>query len=173
MQNPLRSRVIATGEEVFRVPPHWHRYQTEEHVILKGRVKLTQGGVTRVLTPADGPVLTVPGVVHGFEGFLGEEMIMDEISTPAPDAEEQKILFFRNLFAPGVMPTTPGGRPSVLRVLQIFYFGDTYPALPLGRSFDQLVVLVVGGWIAPLFGYKLSDDRLRMDPKRFPNKKTD
>ncbi|KAJ7043137.1 hypothetical protein C8F04DRAFT_1073785 [Mycena alexandri] len=178
LQNPLRTHAEATGEEAFVIPPHWHLYQDEEHVVLKGRIKLTQDGVTRIITPADGAVITRAGVVHSFEGFVGEELSLDEIARPSrlstaeaarPSSEtnEQKILFFRNLCAPGVMQ-------SFLGTMQVFYYGDAYPAFPFKiRSLERLFVVVVGGWIAPLFGHKLGDNRLRMDLSRFPPSKKD
>jgi len=90
---------------------------------------------------------------------------MEEITLQAVEVTEQKIIFFRNLFYPGVMQ-------SFVSVMQVFYHGDTYPELPTKiRSLEWLLTVVVGGWIAPLLGYKLPDKRLRMDPKRFPPKK--
>ncbi|KAJ7771646.1 hypothetical protein B0H16DRAFT_1514214 [Mycena metata] len=180
LQSPLRTHVEGTGEEVFIVPAHWHLYQDEEHTVLKGRLKLTQDGVTRVITPADGPILTRAGVVHSFESFLGEELSLDEIAMPSratlkaeaatghsAQTNEQKIIFFRNLCAPGVMQSLP-------HTMQVFYYGDAYPAFPFKiRSLEWLFVVVVGGWIAPLLGYKLGDSRLRMDPSRFPPSKKD
>ncbi|KAJ7043138.1 hypothetical protein C8F04DRAFT_1389986 [Mycena alexandri] len=123
LQNPLRTHIESTGEEPFSVPPHWHRHQDEVHVVLKGRMKVTQDGVTRIITPADGRVLTRAGVVHSLEGFLGEEVSVDETALPSEETTEQKILFFRNLFAPGVLQSLPG-------TMQVFYYGDSYPALP-------------------------------------------
>ncbi|KAJ7043136.1 hypothetical protein C8F04DRAFT_1389984 [Mycena alexandri] len=170
----------ATGEERVHVLAHWHRYQDEEHIVLKGRIKLTQDGVTRDITPADGGVITSAGVVHSFEGFLGEELSMDEIARPSREGlsmeeiaersietNEQKILFFRNLCAPGVVE-------SLLASMQVFYYGDAYPALPFkNRWFEWLLVVIVGGWIAPWFGYQLPAKGLQMDPKRFPPSKRD
>ncbi|KAJ7463293.1 hypothetical protein FB451DRAFT_1562299 [Mycena latifolia] len=163
---PLRTRIHTTGEEAFEVPRHWHLWHTEHHVVLKGRLLITQDDVTRVLTPEDGVCITPAGVVHSIKCFLGEEGIFEEIAIPE-EANPQKILFFRCLFAPGVFQ-------SPLRVMQVFYYGDGYPELPLGiRRLEWLFVVVVGGWIAPLLGYKVPDKRLRMDPGRFPPSKKD
>ncbi|KAJ7494319.1 hypothetical protein B0H11DRAFT_2190631 [Mycena galericulata] len=166
-QNPLRTRVTtAPGADVFLAPPHWHLHHTEHHVILKGRVKLTQDGVTRVLTPEDGVAITPAGVVHSLESFKGEELIIEETTTPSVETTAQKIILFRNMFAPGVLQ-------SFLRTMQVFYYGDSYPETPFGRSLEWLLVVIVGGWIAPLLGYQLPDKRLRLDPKRFPPSKKD
>ncbi|KAJ7184310.1 hypothetical protein C8R46DRAFT_457296 [Mycena filopes] len=167
LQNPLRTHLEVTGEEVFFAPPHWHLYHGEEHTILKGRVKLTQDGVTKILTPADGTVYTPPGVVHSLESFPGEELSMDEVAKPDDETTEQKIIFFRNMFAPGLLQ-------SFFGTMLVFYRGDGYPEFPLGvRWIEWLFVVVVGGWIAPLLGYKLPDKRLRLDPNRFPRTKKD
>ncbi|KAJ7463290.1 hypothetical protein FB451DRAFT_1562296 [Mycena latifolia] len=153
LESPLRTRVHTTGAEPVDIPRHWHRWHTEHHVVLQGRIIVTQDDVTRVLTPDDGI-------------YPGEETIFEETAIP-DEANAQKILFFRNIFAPGVFQWA-------LRALQVFYYGDAYPELPLGiRRLEWLVVVVVGGWIAPLLGCQIPDKRLRMDPRRFPPSKKD
>ncbi|KAF7370059.1 Cupin-2 domain-containing protein [Mycena sanguinolenta] len=167
LQNPLRTRVHATGEEPFNVPPHWHLFHEEHHVILKGRIRITQDGVAHVVGPEDGEVVTPAGVVHSIESFAGEETIIEETTRPGVDTTAQKILFFRNMFAPGVLQ-------SFLSTMQVFYYGDAYPVLPLGiRWFEWLMVVVMGGWVAGLLGYQIPDKRLRLDQRRFPPKKKD
>ncbi|KAJ7486719.1 hypothetical protein FB451DRAFT_1082209 [Mycena latifolia] len=166
LENPPRVRLHVTGEERFEAPRHWHRWHTEHHVVLKGRILITQDGKTRVLTPEDGACITPPGVVHSLQSFAGEEAILEETAMPA-EANPQKALCFRNMFAPGVSE-------SGLRMMQVFYYGDGYPELPFKmRWLEVLLVVVMGGWIAPLLGYELPDKRLRMDPKRFPPSKKD
>ncbi|KAJ7152075.1 hypothetical protein C8R46DRAFT_913401 [Mycena filopes] len=170
LQNPLRTHIEHCGVGApISVPAHWHSYQAEAHIVLKGRIKVTRDAVTQVMTPADGVVVTGKGVVHGFEGFAGEEFVLEEVAQPGDETNEQKILFFRNLCAPGVMQ-------SLVRTIQVFYHGDGYPAFPFpfnSRRLEWLFVVVVGGWVAPLLGYKLGDERLRMDPERFPASKKD
>ncbi|KAJ7771644.1 hypothetical protein B0H16DRAFT_1714868 [Mycena metata] len=167
LQNPLRTHLEVTGEEVFIAPPHWHLYHEEELTVVKGRVKLTQDGITRILTPADGAVSVPPGVVHNLESFPGEELSLDEIAKPSGETTEQKIIFFRNMFAPGVLQ-------NLFSTMQVFYFGDGYPVFPLGvRRIEWAFVVVVGGWLAPLLGYQLPDKRLRLDLNRFPPSKKD
>jgi mannose-6-phosphate isomerase-like protein (cupin superfamily) len=85
LQNPLRTRVHATGEEPFLAPPHWHLWHEEHHVILKGRIRLTQNGVTHVLGPEDGEAVTPARVVHSLESFPGEEVIIEETTRPSVD----------------------------------------------------------------------------------------
>ncbi|KAJ6567363.1 hypothetical protein DFH09DRAFT_1156751 [Mycena vulgaris] len=165
LQDPLRVHVHATGEEAIEVPPHWHAAHDEQHVVLKGRIQITQDGVSRVIGPEDGVCVTRRGVVHSIQGFPGEETIVEE-STLSVETF-QKIIFFRNMFAPGALQ-------SFLGVMQIFYYGDGYPEFPIGvRWLEWLVVVVAGGWLAPLFGFQLPDKRLRLDPKRFPPNKKD
>ncbi|KAJ7855575.1 hypothetical protein B0H13DRAFT_1641833 [Mycena leptocephala] len=164
LQNPLRVHLHITGEEPFIVPRHWHLCQTEQHVVLKGRVQIAQDSVTRILRPEDGVCTTPAGVVHSIQTFPGEETIIEETTLPST---EQKVIFFRNLFAPGVAQ-------SFLAVMQLFYYGDGYPELPFrSRWLEWLMVVVVGGWISPFFGYQIPDKRLHLDPKRFPPSKKD
>ncbi|KAJ7264641.1 hypothetical protein C8J57DRAFT_1069753 [Mycena rebaudengoi] len=163
LQDPLRLHVHVTGdEEPLEVPPHWHAAHDEQHVVLKGRVQITQDGVSRVIGPEDGVCVTRRGVVHSLKSFPGEEIIIEE-STPSV---ETKVIFFRSMYAPGMLQ-------SFLGIMQLFYHGDGYPEFPTGvRWLEWLVVVVAGGWLAPLFGFQLPDKRLRLDPKRFPpNKK--
>ncbi|KAK7036195.1 putative cupintype [Favolaschia claudopus] len=161
----LRSRVHCTPtSKKLYVPPHWHAAHDEEHVVIKGRLIVMQDGVKRIFTPEDGPCVTKRGVVHSLEAFEGEELIFEEMSY---EMTEQKTYFFRNLAVPGIMS-------SPLRILQIFYYGDTYPKLPTGLRWLEVPLIVgFGGWLASLLGYKLPDDRLRLDPKRFPRDKKD
>ncbi|KAJ6516473.1 hypothetical protein C8R45DRAFT_890136 [Mycena sanguinolenta] len=162
LQNPLRTRIHTTGPK-FEAPPHWHAAHDEVHVVLKGRLIITQDGVRRVVSPEDGPCLTRRGVVHSLETFPGEETIIEETAT-APEATEQKTIFFRNMSVPGVMQSFP-------HLMQVFYYGDMYPKLPTGlRWLERPLIVAVGGWIAPMFGYRLPDKRLRLDPRRFPPK---
>jgi hypothetical protein len=48
---------------------------------------------------------------------------------------EQKIFFFRNMGAPGMLR-------SPLGIMQVLYYGDTYPKFPTGlRWLERLVSL--------------------------------
>ncbi|KAJ7812778.1 hypothetical protein B0H14DRAFT_2605499 [Mycena olivaceomarginata] len=68
LRNPLQTRVIVTGVgKRFYVPPHWHAVHDEIHVVLKGRVVVTQDGVRHVVGPEDGACLTRRGVIHSLE----------------------------------------------------------------------------------------------------------
>ncbi|KAJ6491946.1 hypothetical protein C8R45DRAFT_189754 [Mycena sanguinolenta] len=167
LQNPLRTQVQVTGKgDKLYVPPHWHAAHDEIHVVLKGRLIIMQDGVRKVIIPEDGPCLTRRGIVHSIESFPGEELILEETATQ-PEDTAQKVLFFRNMGVPGMMS-------SPLGVMQVFYYGDTYPKLPTGfRWLERGLIIVVGGWMATIFGYKLPDKRLRLDPSRFPQGKKD
>ncbi|KAJ7894393.1 hypothetical protein B0H14DRAFT_2559176 [Mycena olivaceomarginata] len=93
---------MGVGEKVY-VPPHWLAVHDEIHVVLKGRVIVTQDGVRHVSAPKTPRVL----------------FIMEETAT-APEDAEQKIYFFRNLGAPGTLR-------SPLDIMQVFYFGIHTP----------------------------------------------
>ncbi|KAF7354039.1 putative cupintype [Mycena venus] len=171
LQNPLRTRVIITGQgKKFYVPPHWHAAHDENHVVIKGRVIVTQDGVRRVVGPEDGVCLTRRGVVHSLESFPGEELILEETASEPEDGSLldssrsfriSYLMFSRMLSSP-------------LGVMQVFYYGDSYPKLPTEfRWLKRGLIVVVGGWIAPFFGYQLPDKRLRLDPSRFPRDKKD
>ncbi|KAJ6480377.1 hypothetical protein C8R45DRAFT_1005286 [Mycena sanguinolenta] len=165
LQNPLRAHLETTGETPFSVPAHWHTMHDEQHTVLKGKMIVYQDGVRKVVTPESGPIHTKRGVIHSIEIPAGEETIMEEMTFGSDDAKEQKIIFFRSLFSPGISD-------SFLSVMQIFYHGDIYPQFPLGmRWLERLMVIVAGGWVAPMLGYNLPDKRLMMDPRRFPSKK--
>ncbi|KAJ7257247.1 hypothetical protein B0H12DRAFT_1111640 [Mycena haematopus] len=167
LQNPLRARLETTGEVPFVVPTHWHTMHDEQHTILKGKMIVFHDGVRKVITPESGPIRTRRGVIHGLEIPAGEETIMEEMTFESDDAKDQKIYFFRNLFYPGILD-------SFFNVMQIFYHGDTYPEFPTRmRWLERLAVIVFGGWVAPMLGYKMPDKRLMMDPRRFPRDKKD
>ncbi|KAF7335412.1 Cupin-2 domain-containing protein [Mycena venus] len=144
LQNPLRTRLHTTGERPFVVPPHWHTMHDEHHIVLKGTLFVTQDGVRKVVRPEDGPLLTRRGVVHSLEILAGEEAIIEETTLQSDEVTEQKTIFFRSLFFPGVMQ-------SFLSVMQVFYHGDGYPELPTGiRWLEWLMVVFLGGWVAPV-----------------------
>ncbi|KAJ7339263.1 hypothetical protein DFH08DRAFT_1014182 [Mycena albidolilacea] len=146
LQNPLQTHILVTGVgEKLYVPPHWHAAHDEIYVVIKGRAIVTQDGVRQIVGPEDGSCLTRRGVIHSLEGFPGEELILEETTT-APEDTEQKIYFFRNLSAPGILR-------SPLGIMQ--------------------VIVALGGWVAPFCGYQLPDKRLRLDPSRFPRDKKD
>jgi mannose-6-phosphate isomerase-like protein (cupin superfamily) len=83
LYDPLRAHVRCDGTEVLRVPRHWHAAHDELHVVLKGRITITQDGVRKVIGPDDGPCLTQRGVIHSLESFPGEEVILEETTTEA------------------------------------------------------------------------------------------
>ncbi|KAJ7504893.1 hypothetical protein B0H11DRAFT_1979783, partial [Mycena galericulata] len=83
LQNPLRSHLDITGEEPFIVPRHWHRSYDEHHTVLKGRVRITQGGINKVVRPEDGTLVTPAGVVHSISTYPGEEAVFEETTMPA------------------------------------------------------------------------------------------
>ncbi|KAF8209636.1 hypothetical protein K438DRAFT_1929954 [Mycena galopus ATCC 62051] len=163
LQNPLRTHIEITGKgEKFYVAPHWHATHDENHVVLLGRVILTQDGVRRIIGPEDGVCFTPHGVVHSLEAFPGEELILEETSGKIEDTE-QKTYFFRSICVPGI-------QKSPFRALQVLYHADTYPKFPAGlrwleQSFVQFVT-IIGGWMAPMLGYTVPDKRLNMSREK-------
>ncbi|KAJ7731293.1 hypothetical protein DFH07DRAFT_968792 [Mycena maculata] len=149
------TRMHATGAgEPFHAYPHWHLAQDEAHVIIKGKVQLIQNGVVRIVSLKDGTVITRQGVVHSIKSFPGEEAIVEETTMPI-GTMEQKVLFFRNMLAPGM-------HQSFVGLMQVFYYRDAYPALPTRiRWLEWLLVVVVGEWVAQLLGYRIPDKHLR------------
>lgn len=94
LQNPLRARVHATGdEEPFEASPHWHAVHDEQHVVLKGRVQITQNGVARIIGPEDGVCVTPRGVVHSIKSFPGEETIIEETTLPSVETVGSALSF--------------------------------------------------------------------------------
>jgi len=162
LENPKRVHIHSVGTVPFNVPSHWHAAHDELHTVIQGRIEITQNGVSRIVGPEDGVVLTQRGVVHSLRTFEGEEVILVETALPNETTTEQKQLFFRNMFALGVVP-------SFLALMQVFYYGDAYPAFPRGfRWLESSFVVLLGGYLAPLFGHQLPDKRLKLDEKRFP-----
>ncbi|KZP34374.1 hypothetical protein FIBSPDRAFT_923902 [Athelia psychrophila] len=126
LENPKRIRVHALGTgEAFQAPLHWHAAHDERHTVIKGRFEITQDGISRIVGPEDGVVTTPRGVVHSLRSFEGEEAIIEESALPSETTTEQKQIFFRNMFTPGILP-------SFLAIMQVFYYGDSYPAFPRG-----------------------------------------
>lgn len=98
LQNPLRTHIHLTGEAAWHVPAHWHAVHDERHIVLKGRIIVTQDGVKKVIRPEDGPSITLRGVVHSIEVPAGEEVILEEttlqsveVVRPIPDNCEKSI----------------------------------------------------------------------------------
>ncbi|KAJ7339264.1 hypothetical protein DFH08DRAFT_812655 [Mycena albidolilacea] len=113
---------------------------------------------TRVIVTGAGKKFYVPPRWHA---------VHDEIHWHVIFKTEQKIYFFRNLGVPGILR-------SPLGIMQVFYHGDSYPKFPTGlRWLERPVIVALGGYIAPFFGYRLPDKRLRMDPSRFPRDNKD
>ncbi|KAJ6588207.1 hypothetical protein B0H19DRAFT_923997, partial [Mycena capillaripes] len=127
---PLQICIHLTGKAAWHVPAHWHAMHDEHHVVLKGKVIVTQDGLKKVVGPENGPSLTWRGVVHSIEVPAGEEVIFEETTL---QSTEQTTFFFRNLFAHNTYE-------SFLGVMQVFYYGDGYPKLlPTGRWFERLM----------------------------------
>ncbi|KAJ7339254.1 hypothetical protein DFH08DRAFT_812643 [Mycena albidolilacea] len=131
LQNPLRTRE-------FYVPPHWHAVHDEIHVILKGRVIVSRNGVRHVVGPEDGACLTWRGVIHSLESCSLWRRLRRRLRMWVPHTKlvtrsgiyfaiqtEQKIYFFCNLGVPGILRTP-------LDIIQVFYYGYSYPNFPLG-----------------------------------------
>ncbi|KAI1360497.1 hypothetical protein F5Y08DRAFT_348719 [Xylaria arbuscula] len=135
------TKCTCTGEEPLNVPPHWHKEHAEQMTLLEGRVKITLNGKTRIVKAGDPPVLVERRVVHSFQSFKGERVVVEE--RPIPGGK-YKFMFFNDMLSKG---TSQGFWYN----MRVFYDGDGYIALPLYfRFFDELFIKVFGG-IAHLF----------------------
>jgi len=135
-------------EEEFSVPAHWHEKHDEIFRILEGRIEARIGtNEKKFYVPGDGEIRIPKGVEHSLRVVKGEECIVEEGTLPM---DQEKELFFRNAFA--------GGRVcgSFFGMMQIMYHGDGRPVLPLHiKWLENLLVTVVGFYLAPLLGYTL------------------
>ncbi|KAF8958095.1 hypothetical protein BDZ97DRAFT_70178 [Flammula alnicola] len=148
-----RVHISAMDHNVFYVPPHWHPAHDELFHVIQGRLEVLIGTEKRVCTPSDGEIRIPKGVIHSLQAFIGEECIFEERTEPMDDEKE---LFFRNSFADGRPPT------NVFKTMQIMYYGDMRPVLP-GHILwlENLIVTVIGRYLAPLVGYKLKYESLK------------
>ncbi|KAK0385312.1 hypothetical protein NLU13_7788 [Sarocladium strictum] len=135
------AQVVSTGEEAFKVPPHWHKHHAEYMTVLEGRAKISCKGETVELKAGD-PAFFIPRrAVHSIEGFEGERLVVQE--RPDPPGM-YKAMFFNDLLSDGEF----GGFWKTMRA---FWDGDAYPAFPLYfRAIDEAFLFVFGG-IAKLF----------------------
>ncbi|PPQ92523.1 hypothetical protein CVT25_010356 [Psilocybe cyanescens] len=135
-----------TDAETLYVTPHWHDKYDELFRVTKGRLQVRIGNNTRIYVPEDGEILIPRGTVHGMRGFQGEETIFEERTEPM---SVEKELFFRNLLDGGKEPT------SLLQVMVVAYKGDMRLAFPGHiKWLERAFVTILGGYIAPLLGYK-------------------
>ncbi|KAI0433450.1 hypothetical protein F5Y09DRAFT_73939 [Xylaria sp. FL1042] len=135
------SEATFTGEELFKVPPHWHKKHDEYIRVMEGRAKITLDGKEIIVKAGDPPVLIARRVVHSIETFEGERAVIQE--RPSPGGI-YKAMFFNDMFC-------KGPSPGFWYLMRAFYDGDGYIALPLYfRFFDVLFITVFGG-IAHLF----------------------
>lgn len=154
---PYLTRVHVSAEvhnqETLLAPPHWHETHDEFFRIVKGRLEVMIGSNTRIYVPEDGEICIPKGVVHSLRGFIGEETIFEERTEPMDEGKE---LFFRNLLGSGKQPT------NLFMVMQVFYHGDARPSFPGNFHWlENMFVTIVGGYIAPMLGYKLKYEILK------------
>ncbi|KAI0102842.1 hypothetical protein GGR51DRAFT_526389 [Nemania sp. FL0031] len=130
-----------TGEEIFDVPPHWHKRHAEQFTVIEGRIKITLNGEARIVNAGDPPLLIARRVVHSIQSFKGEKAIAQERVIPGG---KYKFLFFNDFM-------NEEASPGFWRTMRVFYDGDGYIPLPLYfQFFDELFMKVFGG-IAHLF----------------------
>ncbi|KAF4613153.1 hypothetical protein D9613_011160 [Agrocybe pediades] len=139
--------IPASEGETLYVFPHWHDEHDELFRVVKGRLEVLIGTVTKQYVPEDGEIRIPKGVVHSMRTFHDEETIFEERTEPM---DEQKELFFRNLLVDGQMPKDP------LQAMIAMHNGDTRPAVP-GHILwlERAITTVFGGYVAPFFGYKI------------------
>ncbi|KAF8958096.1 hypothetical protein BDZ97DRAFT_1668891 [Flammula alnicola] len=148
-----RVHISVISQDEFYVPPHWHPTHDELFHVIQGRLEVLIGTEKRVYTPSDGEIRIPKGVIHSLRGFRGEECIFEERTEPMDDEKE---LFFRNFLADGGLPT------NVFKAMQIMYYGDMRPVLPGHMLWlENLIVTVIGRYLAPLVGYKRKYESLK------------
>jgi mannose-6-phosphate isomerase-like protein (cupin superfamily) len=69
------------------LPPHLHPRQEEHWSVLEGTVRFQLGSEKRVIGPADGTIVVVPGVKHGLESTGAEAHLRCHV-VPALELEE-------------------------------------------------------------------------------------
>jgi len=146
-----RMHISANDKEIPAVPLHWHELHDELFRVLKGRLQVRIGNETRIYVPEDGEVRIPKLTLHSLKFFSGEECIFEERTEPM---DEEKEMFFRNLNH--MMEGKEGLEKSLFQAALIFYHGDLRPAFPWHSPWlEKTFVIIVGGYLAPLLGYKL------------------
>ncbi|GLB39815.1 hypothetical protein LshimejAT787_0703250 [Lyophyllum shimeji] len=139
--------------DVLYVPPHWHETHDEIIRVVEGRMEIMLGASVREYTPEDGDVRIPKGVVHSLRTSEGVKCTFYERTDPMDD---QKEIFFRNLLGKGAMST------NLFDAMLIFYHGDAVPAFPVHFArIEKFFVTLVGGYIAPLLGYRRKYESLK------------
>jgi mannose-6-phosphate isomerase-like protein (cupin superfamily) len=69
------------------LPPHLHPRQEEHWSVLEGTVRFQLGSEKRVIGPADGTIVVVPGMKHGLESTGAEARLRCHV-VPALELEE-------------------------------------------------------------------------------------
>ncbi|KIK51400.1 hypothetical protein GYMLUDRAFT_50556 [Collybiopsis luxurians FD-317 M1] len=143
-------------DEVFHGPIHWHESHDEIITVREGKLKVTLGSVIKTYTPETGDAFIPRGVPHALESFRGVPCVFTERTNPTNF--DTKEIFFRNAVA------LPGGfsGSSVFQVMQVFYYGDMFPVFPIhSKWLEKAFVIVLGGYIAPLLGYRVKYETLK------------
>ncbi|KAF9474850.1 hypothetical protein BDN70DRAFT_898652 [Pholiota conissans] len=148
------SRVhIRPGKEEFHVPPHCHEKHDELFHVVQGRLEVLIGTEIRNCEPKDGEICIPKGVIDSLRVYKGEETIFEEKMDPLDDGKE---IFFRNILEGGMM------NKGFFEVMQIMFYGDMRPVLPLHIKWvDATLVNVVGYYLASWLGYKLRVSSLK------------
>lgn len=139
--------------DALYVPPHWHETHDEIIRVVEGKMEIMLGTSVREYTSEDGDVVIPKGVVHSLRTFKGVACTFYERTDPMDDEKE---IFFRNLLEKGGMST------NVFDAMLIFYHGDAVPVLPGHLTWlEKFFVTLIGGYIAPLLGYKRKYESLK------------
>lgn len=119
--------------------PHWHEEYVEYFRVIKGRVLVKLGGVSRIVTPEDEVVRVDKFVLHEFmradidksddEKDPGE-VITEEWTDPA---DGSKHVFFRNVFSTIQDSERYWGRWTFLQALYVMATYDNYIEIVPGR----------------------------------------
>lgn len=93
---------------------------SEHMTVLEGRVEITVDGKKRILQAGDETVVIPPYVVHGFQGFPGERLVVREVADPPGAYKAEYVLFF-SYFLP-LLPSFLLLNSS--KYIRSFLFGD-------------------------------------------------
>ncbi|MBN1527770.1 MAG: cupin domain-containing protein [Thermoleophilaceae bacterium] len=95
------------------LPPHLHPRQEEAWRVLDGEVRFQLGDEKRVIGPADGDMVVIPGTVHGIEAVMDHDAHLRCHVKPARDLqaflEESAEAARAGLFMKGGIPRSLRG----------------------------------------------------------------
>ncbi|KAE9406514.1 hypothetical protein BT96DRAFT_933998 [Gymnopus androsaceus JB14] len=143
----LRRVDVRAGEDddVLIVPSHWHQDHDEVMHVLEGKIKITLGTQVTICTPETGDVFVPEECRIALESFKGVPCVVTERNEPLEF--DKKELFFRNMGA------IPGGYSITEMDFRVFLFMLAW--------MEKAFVTILGGYVAPLLGYRIKYENLK------------